>query len=109
MAAEDQGRCGTSQLAALVNEASPNESLGKRYSDSSMGPRVVMRLGEFCLVCVVHVVQVVGFVGATTVCPAASNSVMMPANPDASAKAPWTRTTVGESVTVRSSRIGVTV
>jgi hypothetical protein len=29
-----------------------------------------------------------GFGGAATVCPAASSSVMMPANPDASAKAP---------------------
>src|SRR6516225_11758709 len=36
-----------------------------------------------------------GFGGASTVCPALSSSRITPANPDASAKAPWTRTTVG--------------
>src|SRR5580704_15938439 len=36
-----------------------------------------------------------GFGGASTVWPALSSSRITPANPDASAKAPWTRTTVG--------------
>src|SRR5580700_11476627 len=35
-----------------------------------------------------------GFGGASTVWPALSSSRITPANPDASAKAPWTRTTV---------------
>src|ERR1700683_1665806 len=36
-----------------------------------------------------------GFGGASAVWPALSSSRITPANPDASAKAPWTRTTVG--------------
>src|SRR6201987_1001237 len=36
-----------------------------------------------------------GFGGASTVWPVLSSSRITPANPDASAKAPWTRTTVG--------------
>src|SRR5215468_11291917 len=36
-----------------------------------------------------------GFGGASVVWPALSSSRITPANPDASAKAPWTRTTVG--------------
>src|SRR5262249_52312343 len=36
-----------------------------------------------------------GFGGASTAWPALSSSRITPANPDASAKAPWTRTTVG--------------
>src|SRR5438876_9787509 len=36
-----------------------------------------------------------GFGGASTVWPELSSSRITPANPDASAKAPWTRTTVG--------------
>src|SRR5215472_3776259 len=36
-----------------------------------------------------------GFGGASTVWPALSSSRITPPNPDASAKAPWTRTTVG--------------
>src|SRR6516165_3990448 len=36
-----------------------------------------------------------GFGGASAMWPALSSSRITPANPDASAKAPWTRTTVG--------------
>src|SRR5215467_11970194 len=36
-----------------------------------------------------------GFGGASAVWPSLSSSRITPANPDASAKAPWTRTTVG--------------
>src|SRR5580693_6886317 len=36
-----------------------------------------------------------GFGGASAVWPTLSSSRITPANPDASAKAPWTRTTVG--------------
>jgi hypothetical protein len=36
-----------------------------------------------------------GFGGASAVWPVLSSSRITPANPDASAKAPWTRTTVG--------------
>src|ERR1700734_3050902 len=36
-----------------------------------------------------------GFGGASAVWPALLSSRITPANPDASAKAPWTRTTVG--------------
>src|SRR5215510_12166015 len=36
-----------------------------------------------------------GFGGASAVWPALSSSRITPANPDASAKAPWTKTTVG--------------
>src|SRR6516162_141498 len=39
-----------------------------------------------------------GFGGASAVCPALSSSRITPANPDASAKAPWTRTTVGPGI-----------
>src|ERR1700758_2250414 len=41
-----------------------------------------------------------GFGGASTVWPALSSSRITPANPDASAKAPWTRTTVGPGMGV---------
>src|SRR6476469_9963658 len=39
-----------------------------------------------------------GFGGASAVWPALSSSRITPANPDASAKAPWTRTTVGPGI-----------
>src|SRR5215470_11955340 len=41
-----------------------------------------------------------GFGGASAVWPALSSSRITPANPDASAKAPWTRTTVGPGIGV---------
>src|SRR5215472_633463 len=45
-----------------------------------------------------------GFGGASAVWPALSSSRITPANPDASAKAPWTRTTVGPGM--RSPQVG---
>src|SRR5215467_4849356 len=41
-----------------------------------------------------------GFGGASAAWPALSSSRITPANPDASAKAPWTRTTVGPGMGV---------
>src|ERR1700735_3123365 len=44
-----------------------------------------------------------GVGGASAVWPALSSSRITPANPDASAKAPWTRTTVGPGMRFSSA------
>src|SRR5215831_10000664 len=49
-----------------------------------------------------------GFGGASTVWPALSSSRITPANPDALAKAPWTRTTVGPGMGFSSRLAEVT-
>src|SRR4051812_19025028 len=46
-----------------------------------------------------------GFGGATTAGPAACSSRITPPKPDASAKAPWTRTTVGAGDVVISATL----
>ena len=53
--------------------------------------RKVRRLGDGGKV-------IAGFAGATALIPAARSSLMTPAQPEASAKAPWTRMTVGATL-----------